>query len=162
MLQKSSKKNRELIKIMFGSSKIDANRILFFFGAEAYVPIWNTVYDQRQLLLRTRYKSGTKVHQKCVLTSTNHKRIYVKGNIDLEAIVTVIVGLKQKEHISENIGDLALFLSGRKKNYSTAAMLRYRRGVLIRLENKLRKKYIRKKVLLTSQKIDSRVFLLPI
>jgi hypothetical protein len=62
----------------------------------------------------------------------------VKGNIDLEAIVTVIVGLKQKEHISENIGDLALFLSGRKKNYSTAAMLRYRRGVLIRLKNKLR------------------------
>jgi hypothetical protein len=54
----------------------------------------------------------------------------VKGNIDLEAIVTIIVGLKQKEHISENIGDLALFLSGRKKNYSTAAMLRYRRGVL--------------------------------
>jgi hypothetical protein len=37
MLQKSSKKNHELIKIIFGSSKIDANRIVFFFGAEAYV-----------------------------------------------------------------------------------------------------------------------------
>jgi hypothetical protein len=38
-----------------------------------------------------------------------------KGNLDLEAIVTVIVDLKEKEHINENIGDLALFLSGGKK-----------------------------------------------
>lgn len=72
-------------------------------------------------------------------------KVYGKDKVDLEAIMSVIAGLKEKEYIHGNIGELGLFVLQREgiKNY--VKQFKYSTNVLDNLEKKFRE-HIRKSV----------------
>jgi len=96
--------------------------------------------DREKRVFNTIYKSLAKV--------------YGEQNVDLEAIMSVIAGLKEKEHIKENIGDLGLFVLERKGITNYANWFKCRTDVLDNLEDEF-KKHIRNKVVIHDpMKID--------
>ena len=77
--------------------------------------------------------------------------VYGYDNVDLEAIMSVIVGLKEG-HIKDNIGDLGLFALA-KKDALEFLNLQFDSAALGRLENEYRK-YVRSKVIIRNSKFD--------
>jgi hypothetical protein len=79
-------------------------------------------------------------------------KVYGEDGVDLEAIMSVIVGLKEG-YIKDNIGDLGLFALAKKGDLDFLDF-QIDRAILDRLENEYRK-YIRSKVIVpNSGKID--------
>jgi hypothetical protein len=79
-------------------------------------------------------------------------KIYGKHKVDLESIMTIIVGLKEN-HFIDNIGDIGLFLLQMKGIENVSSIKEYDTEVLESLENKF-KKFIRNKITLTPTNID--------
>jgi uncharacterized protein YydD (DUF2326 family) len=76
---------------------------------------------------------------------------YGEGKVDLEAIMYVITGLKEREHIRENIGDLGAFLLGQQGVVKASQEVQgYDIKILTELEENL-KEFIRNKFSFNSQ-----------
>ena len=87
---------------------IDGDRIGFFFGAGTSIEFG--IPSMRQITLTFDEKINrinAPKKQKTVFNTVYRSlvKIYGKENVDLEAIMTVIVGLREKEHLKENIGE---------------------------------------------------------
>jgi uncharacterized protein YacL (UPF0231 family) len=81
-------------------------------------------------------------------------KVYGEDKVDLEAIISVIDGLKEKERLKENIGELGLFMLERKGIINHTNEFEYNTDILEVLEDKF-KQYIRNKVvILEPQKTD--------
>lgn len=81
-------------------------------------------------------------------------KVYGEDKVDLEAIISVIADLKEKDRLKDNIGELGLFMLGRKGIVDIECTFAYKTETLDKLENKF-KKYIRKNVvILNYRKID--------
>lgn len=133
---------------------IDGNRIGFFFGAGAssefgipfmkkiteyfYEEINRDGNDEQKKLFNSIYGSLA--------------TIYGKDKVDLESIMSVIVGLKENRYI-DNIEDLGLFLIQIQGIKNICPIEKYDTKELESLENKF-KKFIRNKIILTSTNID--------
>jgi SIR2-like domain len=79
--------------------------------------------------------------------------IYGEDKVDLEAIMSVIVGLKEENRLRDNIGDLGLFVLANKRNVDFAD-IHYEKATLDRLEIEY-KSHIRARVKIKgSRKID--------
>jgi hypothetical protein len=79
--------------------------------------------------------------------------VYGDDRVDLEAVMSVIVGLKDDNRIRDNVGDLGLFVLAKKGNIDFSEF-RYKRATLNQLETEYRS-HIRAKVRIKgSRKID--------
>jgi NAD-dependent SIR2 family protein deacetylase len=133
---------------------IGGNRIGFFFGAGAssefgipsmkkitesfYKEINSDGNDEEKKLFNSIYDSLA--------------TIYGKHKVDLESIISVIVGLKENLSL-DNIGDIGLFVLQRNGIKNTSNLEEYNTKILESLENKF-KQFIRSKITLTPTNID--------
>ena len=67
--------------------------------------------------------------------------------------MSVIVGLKEKEYVMENIGEFGLFMMERNGIPNPSIGREYKTEILDKLEREF-KKYDRNKVVITTQEID--------
>ena len=80
--------------------------------------------------------------------------MYGEDNVDLEAVMSVIAGLKEKERLRDNIGELGVFILERQGIINYANKFKYSADILESLEHKF-KEYTRNKVAVHKpQKID--------
>lgn len=80
-------------------------------------------------------------------------KVYGKHNVDLEAVMSVIVALKERDRIRDNIGDLGLFMLAKKSSLDFSNF-QFDIALLDRLEGEYRK-HVRSKVIVpNSEKID--------
>jgi hypothetical protein len=91
----------------------DGTKLGFFFGAGASVefgiPSLKTLTKEFYNLVNLKADDRTHFFNKIYHSM---EEIYGKDNVDIESIISVIVGLKDKARIKENLGDLSLFTLG--------------------------------------------------
>ena len=139
------------------SAPIDKDRIGFFLGAGASIEFGIPSMKKMTATFAKKIRSKPgKDEQKKVFNIIYNSlaKVYGKDKVDLEAIMSVIVGLKEKERLTDNIGELGSFVLERKgiKNYVN--QFKYSADTLDNLEYKF-KKYIRNNVIIhKSKKID--------
>jgi hypothetical protein len=129
---------------------MDADTIGFFFGAGASIEFGIPSMKQ---MTRDFAKQITSKEERQVfkLIYNSLKKIYGKDKVDLEAIISVITYLKEKERLKDNIGELGLFMLERKGIIDIESTFAYKTETLDKLENKF-KKYIRNNVVILDQK----------
>jgi hypothetical protein len=134
---------------------IDGDKIGFFFGAGASIEFG--IPSMKQITTNfgkiMNEEGVSKEKQTFDLIYNSLAKVYGEDKVDLEAIISVIAGLREKEQFKENIGDLALFLLEMKESLHWINEFEYDIDVLNNLEDKF-KQYIRKVVIPNSQKID--------
>jgi hypothetical protein len=136
---------------------VDASRMGFFFGAGASIEFgipsmksMTTTFAEK-----IRNKASQNMGERKIFDSiyTSLAKAY-EDKVDLEAIFSVIVGLKEKEHINDNIGEMGLFILGLEGIMNPAKKFTFNIDILNSLENKF-KRHIRNKVVIPSnRKID--------
>ncbi len=93
-----------------------ADKVGFFFGAGASKEFSIPQMTKLTLEFSEHIKKGPSDQRKLFLEIYNMlEGIYGNNNVDLEAIMSVIDGLKEKEHLRENVGDLGVFFSVRRE-----------------------------------------------
>jgi SIR2-like domain len=136
---------------------IDADRIGFFFGAGASIEFGIPSMKQMTTAFanKIRNKGGKNEERQAFnLIHNSLAKAYGKDKVDLEAIISVIADLKEKERLKDNIGELGLFMLERKGIIDIESTFAYKTKTLDKLENKF-KKYIRNNVVILNQtKID--------
>lgn len=140
------------------SGSINADRIGFFFGAGSSIEFGIPSMKQMTTTFakKMRSKVGQKKMKKEVFNTIYNSlvRVYGKDNVDLEAIMSVIAGLKEKERLKDNIGDLGLFILERKGIINYVNQFKYNADILDNLEDEF-KEHIRNKVVIDKpRKID--------
>lgn len=83
------------------------------------------------------------------------ERVYGKDNVDIESIISIISGLKDKSKTKENIGDLGLFILDKNESDICKPFVDCDNQTINNLE-KIYKDFIRDKVILKTQGIDLR------
>ena len=132
------------------SGPINTDKIGFFFGAGSSVEIG--IPSMKQMTLdfgnQIRRKEGGEEERDVFdLIYSSLEKAYGKDKVDIEAIMSVIVGLKEKEHVKENIGELGLFMLERKGIIDHTIGSEYKTEILDKLENEF-KKHVRNKVVI--------------
>jgi len=94
---------------------IDGNRLGFFFGAGASVEFGIPSMKNITELFKSKINKDNKNKEKHLFNSIYNslEQIYGKSKVDLESIMSVIVGLKEISAL-DSIGDLGLFLLQQK------------------------------------------------
>jgi hypothetical protein len=135
---------------MFQEQKrIDACRICFFFGAGASIEfgipsmkkMTSTFADE------LKEKGENEEVEAFGLIYKSLETVYGRDKVDIEAIMSVIHGLKEKEQVRDNIGDLGLFILERKGITDLLNGSELKKEVLDKLETKF-KQYVRSGVIL--------------
>jgi SIR2-like domain len=137
------------------SRVISAEKLAFFLGAGASV----------EFGAPTMKKMTTEFYE-WIWKEVSHKKdlfvkiydilqvIYGEGNVDLEAIMSVITGLKEREHFRENIGELGGFLLRQQGIVNANQKVEeYDVKILTELEENF-KDFIRNKFSFNTQQID--------
>ena len=128
---------------------VDARSIGFFLGAGASIEFGipsmksMTTSFAEEIRNNASRNIGERKIFETVYTSLG-KAYEEQDNVDLEAIISVITGLKEKEHVNENIGDLGLFMLQIGWKINTEKEFAFDTKILNSLENKF-KRYIRRK-----------------
>ena len=132
---------------------INGKRIGFFFGAGASIEFGIPSMKKITDCFHSEINSNGEDEEKKLfnLIFDTLSNFYGKHKVNLESIMSVIVGLKESS-VSNNIGDIGLFLLN-SKGINISTMEKYNTKVLESLENKF-KKFIRSKITLTSPNID--------
>ena len=141
---------------MFQEQKrIDASRICFFFGAGASIPFGIPSMKKMTSTFADELKEKGKNEEVEVfdLIYKSLETVYGRDKVDIEAIMSVIHGLKEKGQVMDNIGDLGLFILERKGITDLLNESELKKEVLDKLETKF-KQYVRSRVILQPQKID--------
>jgi SIR2-like protein len=131
------------------TTKVDTNRIGFFIGAGASIEFGIPSMTQ----MTTTFEAKISKKPEKELFNTIYKtlaKVYGRDNVDLEAIMSVISGLKEEAHLRDNIGELGLFLLERK-GIEPKLGFRPRIEVLDNLEQEF-KKHIRNNVAIKKPK----------
>jgi hypothetical protein len=136
------------------SKPINADRIGFFFGAGASMEFGIPSMKEmtRVFIQELRMKEEKRAFS---VIYRSLAKIY-NGNVDLEAVMSVISALKEKERARDNISELGLFILEKKGILikQIKAQFKYNISVLNNLESRF-KKHVRKKVVnRNSRKID--------
>jgi SIR2-like domain len=134
---------------------INPDTIGFFFGAGASIefgiPSMKQMTKSFAEKIRSRGKPAEKKLFHTIYKSLTHE--YAEDNLDLEAIMSVIVELKEKNRLKDNIGELGLFVLA-KEGITNISDYHYERSTLDSLEAKY-KKHVRSNVVIKgSRKID--------
>lgn len=127
----------------------------FFFGAGASIEFGIPSMKQMTSSFSTKIgEDSSLLKEKEVFDEIYNSLtdVYGKDNVDLEAIMSVIVGLQESDHIRDNIGDLGLFALA-KKDVLDFLNFKYDIAILGRLEQEYRK-HVRSKVIIPSEKFD--------
>ena len=106
-----------MVSNLSNSRLIDADKIGFFFGAGASIEFGIPSVKQITTNFANEIinkESDSKERQIFDLIYNSLKKVYGEDKVDLEAIISVIAGLREKEQLKENIGELALFILERK------------------------------------------------
>jgi hypothetical protein len=135
---------------------VDTEKIGFFFGAGASIEFG--IPSMKQITTNFANEiidkeGNSKETQIFDLIYNSLANVYGEDKVDLEAIISIIAGLREKEQVKENIGELALFMLERKGVLHGINEFDYNIDTLNNLEDKF-KQYIRKAVIPNSQKID--------
>jgi hypothetical protein len=141
---------------MFQEQKrIDASRICFFFGAGASIAFGVPSMKKMTSTFADELKEKGENEEVEVfdLIYKSLETVYGRDKVDIEAIMSVIHGLKEKAQVMDNIGDLGLFILERKGITDLLNESELKKEVLDKLETKF-KQYVRSRVILQPQKID--------
>jgi hypothetical protein len=135
--------------------RIDASRICFFFGAGASIKFGiPSMKEMTSTFANELREKGEKEEVEAFgLIYKSLETVYGKDKVDIEAIMSVIHGLKEKGQVKDNIGDLGLFILERKGITDVLTGSELKIEVLNKLETKF-KQYVRSRVILEPQKID--------
>jgi hypothetical protein len=136
------------------SEPINPDRIGFFFGAGASMEFGIPSMKEmtRVFIKELRKKEEKKAFSDIYRSLT---KIY-NGNVDLEAVMSVISALKEKERARDNISELGLFILEKKGVLikQIIGQFKYNISTLDNLESRF-KKHVRNKVVnRNSRKID--------
>jgi hypothetical protein len=133
---------------------VSGDEIGFFFGAGASIEFGISSMKQMTKGFAKEIKNKDRKEAYLFrLIYNSLENMHGKNNVDLEAIMSVIIGLKEKERPNENIGDLGLFILKRKGIIGAAKYFKYDIELLNKLEKKFQK-FIRKSVFLNRINID--------
>ena len=95
-----------------GSTFVHPDRIGYFFGAGASVefgiPSMKKITSDFASEINVEGAEDEKNLFNAVYSSLEN--VYGKDKIDLEAVMSVIIGLRDNERLQDNIGDLGLFI----------------------------------------------------
>jgi hypothetical protein len=140
---------------MASSHFIPSDKIGFFFGAGASVEFGVPTMKQMTEEYAEQISKDVSISRQLFFQIFKSSQdAYGKKNVDIEAIMSIIAGLKEREHLRENIGDLAAFyLKQEGMRYVQEEFKKYDKGRLSCLEETI-KESIREKVLLTTEGID--------
>lgn len=136
------------------SEPINADRIGFFFGAGASMEfgIPSMTEMTRAFSKKLKEKQEDKVFN---VIYHSLAKIY-NGNVDLEAVMSVMSALKEKGRVIDNISELGLFILEKQRISieQIIAQFKYDVSILDSLESRF-KKHVRNKVVnWNSKKID--------
>jgi hypothetical protein len=138
------------------AASINPLRIGFFFGAGASIEFGIPSMKQMTVNFARKIRGSAFRPSEKKLFNTIYgslAKVYGVDNVDLETIMSVIVGLNEENHIKDNIGELGLFILEKNK-ITSFTKPNYDVVTLDRLENKFRK-YVRDNtVIRNSKKID--------
>lgn len=133
----------------------DGNKLGFFFGAGASaefgVPTLKALTKEFYDMIQS---NDTKERHLFNQIYESMEAIYGKDNVDVESIISVIIGLKDESKVKENIGDLGLFLLNKYEPDIYKPLKAHDSQTLNNLEQTY-KNFIRDKVVLKTEGIDS-------
>lgn len=124
------------MEIASRSDYINPNHIGFFFGAGASIEFGIPSMKQLTESFAQTLQQNNSVSNESKIFEDIYDSLaeeYGRDKVDLEAVMSVIVGLKEKNQVRDNIGDLGLFIL-HKKGATGLTELDYSRATLDRLE----------------------------
>jgi hemoglobin-like flavoprotein len=132
----------------------DGTKLGFFIGAGASIefgiPSLKAMTKEFYERMNSNINDQTDLFNKIYYSM---EEIYGKDNVDIESIISVIIGLKDKPRVKENLGDLSLFIINRNKSDIYGVYKDVDITTLNDLEYKY-KDFIRDKVVLKTKGID--------
>lgn len=134
----------------------DGSKLGFFFGAGASIefgiPSLKAMTKEFYELMNSKVNDATQTDLFNEIYYSMED-VHGKDNVDIESIISVIIGLKDKLRIKENLGDLSLYILNRNKSDTYNVFKDVDVAILNDLENRY-KDFIRGKVLLKTEGID--------
>ena len=107
----------------------------FFFGAGASIECGiPSMREMTRTFTEKLKKKGEKKVFNIIYSSL--EKIYGKDNVDLEAIMSVISALKEKERLIDNIGELGLFILEKNGILNHIDQFKYDISILDNLESR--------------------------
>ena len=134
----------------------DGSKLGFFFGAGASIEFG---IPSLKAMTKEFYEHiNSKINdplQTDLFNKIYHsmEEIHGKENVDIESIISVIIGLKDKLKVKENLGDLSLYIMKRNNSDIYGVFKDVDIAILNELENRY-KDFIRDKVVLKTDGID--------